>query len=164
MGREDGSEFGVGVTAKRKAFGLRRLQAFVGVGSSESHYLGMKNNKVGIPDATTSNSESVFVLKVEENDKFAVLTNSEGKYVTARGEAVVLSDTLEQGSRWAIRNPLKTDLDPGDGWFSLESASDPGKFLRHFMLIAYAHTKAELTSVEAALFLADASWKFVDAP
>ena len=75
-----------------------------------------------------------------------------------------MTDTLEEGSRWLIVNPLKTDLNPNDGWFSLESANDPGIFLRHYSLFVYAHKKSELTPVQAVLFLSDASWKFEDAP
>ena len=92
-----------------------------------------------------------------------MLTNSEGKFLTARGEAVVLTDTLEEGARWVIVNPLKTDLDPNDGWFSLESANDPGRFLRHYSRFVYAHKTSELTPGQAGLFSSDASWKFVDA-
>ncbi len=161
----DSPEFGVGVvTAKRKAYGVKRLQAFLaGCDRSDSHYLGMRNNTVGIPHETAFNTGSIFVLKIEEKDKFAILTNREGRYVTARGKAVVLTEELEQGSRWMIRNPLKTDLDPNNGWFSLESASDPDRFLRHYSFLAYAQKRAELTPGEAILFPADASWKFVDA-
>lgn len=124
----------------------------------------MRQNRVGVPVEADSNEESTLVLKNERKDKFAVLTNSEGKLLTARGKAVVLTDTLEEGSRWVIGNPLKTDLDPNDGWFSLESANDPCRFLRHYSLFAYAHKKSELTPGETVLFLPDASWKFVDAP
>lgn len=161
----DSAEFGVGVvTAKRSAFGTKKLQSLpVDENRRECHYVGMKNDNVGIIDETVAKPENIIVLKIEKGDKFAVLINQEGKHVTAKGKAVVLTDTLEQGSRWVIRNPLKTDLDPGDGWFSLESASDPGRFLRHHSLFLCAHKYVELTPVEAALFLSDASWKFVDA-
>jgi WD40 repeat protein/serine/threonine protein kinase len=160
----DAAEFGVGVvTAKRRAYGVRKLQAFlVGGDNSQSRYLGMSENSIGIPVETESSSESIFVLKVEMNDNAAVLTNSEGKYLTAQGEAVVLTDTLEPGSRWVIRNPLKTDLSANDGWFSLESANAPGTFLRHLSLFVYAHKMSELTPGQAFLFLSDASWKFED--
>ena len=123
----------------------------------------MNEGRIGIPVETNSNSEMIIVLKVEKNDTFTVLTNSDGKYLTARGAAVVLTDSLEEGSRWVIHNPLEADMNPGDGWFSLESASDPGRFLRHYSLFVYAHKKEELTQQEAALFPTDASWKFVDA-
>lgn len=98
----DAAYFGVGVvTAKRKAYGVKRLQAFLGGGDhSKNHYLGMRNDSVGIPVETSSKNESIFVLKIDSKDNFAVLTNSDGQYVTARGEAVVLTGTLEQGSRW----------------------------------------------------------------
>ncbi len=89
----------------------------------------MIENSIGSPVETESNSEGIFVLKEEKYDNSAVLTNSEGKYLTAQGEAVVLSDTLEPGSHWVICNPLKTDLHRNDGWLSLESANDPGRFL-----------------------------------
>lgn len=161
----DSTEFGVGVvTAKRKAYGVKRLQAFLDGGENyEKHYLGLRNSEVGLSGEANPDSESIFVLKIEKKDTVAVLTNSEGKYVTARGEAVVLTETLEEGSQWVIRHPLKSGLDPDAGWFSLESASDPGRFLRHFLLYAYAHKKADLTLGEAALFPAAASWKFLDA-
>jgi hypothetical protein len=81
----------------------------------------MRQNRVGVQVKEDSNEEIAFVLKIEKRDRFAVLTNSEGKFLTARGEAIVLTDTLEEGSRWVIINSLKTDLDPNDGWFSLES-------------------------------------------
>ena len=151
-------------TANPAAYGVKKLQALlVGRDDSESHYLGMRQNRVGVPVETNSNEESTFVLKIEKKDKFAVLTNSEGKFLTARGESVVLTDTLEEGSRWVIVNPLKTDLNPDDGWFSLESANDPGRYLRHYSLFVYAHKKSELTPGQASLFLSDASWKFEDA-
>jgi hypothetical protein len=99
----------------------------------------MSENSIGIPVETESNSENIFVLKVQKNNNSAVVANNNGKFLTAQGEAVVLTDTLEPGSRWVIRNPLKTDLSPNDGWFSLESATDPGRFLRHYSLFVYAH-------------------------
>lgn len=98
----------------------------------ESHYLGMRQSRVGVPVKADSNEESTFVLKIEKRDGFAVITNSEGMFLTARGKTVVLTDTLEEGSHWVIGNPLKTELDPNDGWFSLESANDHGRFLRHY--------------------------------
>ena len=141
------------MSAKREAYGVKKLQAFIDGGDkSESRYVGMSENSIGIPVETESNRESIFVLKVEKNDNAAVLTNSEGKYLTAQGEAVVLTDTLEPGSRWVIRNPIKTDVSPNDGWFSLESANDPGRFLRHYSLLVYAHKKSELTPGHAVFF------------
>lgn len=131
----EAAEFGVGVvTAKRSAYGVKRLQALIDGDNSESRYLGMSENSIGIRVESESNAESIFVLKVEKNDQFAVLTDANGKYLTARGDAVVVTDTLEPGSRWVIRNPLKTNLNSNDGWFSLESANDPGRFLRHYSL------------------------------
>jgi len=62
----------------------------------------MRDNSIGIPVETESDNESIFVLKVEENDKFAVLRDREGKYLTAQSEAVVLTDTMEEGSRWGM--------------------------------------------------------------
>ena len=109
-----------------------------------------------------SRSETIFDLTVEKNDKFTVLINRGDRYLTTHGEAVVLTDTLEPGSHWVIRNPLKAVLNPDDGWLSLESASDPDRFLRHFSLSAYAHKTVELTPGRGAPFLSDASWKFVD--
>ncbi len=122
----------------------------------------MRQNRVGVSVEANSNEESTFVLKIEKRDRFAVLTNSDGKYLTAQGEAVVLTDTLESRSRWVIRNPLKADLNPNDGWFSLESANTPGTFLRHYSLFVYAHKKSELTPGQAVLFSCDASWEFED--
>ena len=124
--------------------------------------MGMRQKRVGVPVEANSNEESTFVLKIEKTDQFAVLTNSDGKYLTAQGEAVVLTDTLEPGSRWVIRNPLKADLNPNDGWFSLEFANAPGTFLRHYSLFVYAHKKSELNPGQAVLFSSDASWKFED--
>jgi WD40 repeat protein len=145
-------------------YGVKRLHALlVGVKDFECRYLGMRQDRVGIQVETESNSESIFAFTIEKKDNVAILTSGEGRFLTARGEAVVLTDTLEEGSRWVIRNPLKTNLDPNDGWFSLESASDPGRFLRHFSLFVYAHKKSELTPGQASLFLPDASWRFVDA-
>lgn len=150
-------------TANPKAYGVKRLQALlIGGRDSDSRFLGMTDGRVGIPMKSNADTESVFVLSVERKDGGALLTNRDGKYLTAHGQDVVLTDTPEAGSRWVIRNPLKSDLDPDDEWFSLESADDPGRFLRHFSLLVYAHKKAELTADEAALFQADASWKFVD--
>ncbi|MCP4787297.1 MAG: hypothetical protein GY903_28595 [Fuerstiella sp.] len=98
----DLAEFGVGVvTAKRRAYGVKRLPAFLsGSDDSNSRYPGIRKNRIGIPDETNPDSERIFVLKVDTKDAVAVLTNSEGYYVTAQGETVVLTDTLEQGSRF----------------------------------------------------------------
>lgn len=150
------------VVAVEKAYGVKRLHTFgVSGASSKSHYLGMRGTAVGIPDQTDPKSGSIFVLKVQKEGDVAVLQTKAGKYVTAKGSDVVLTDAIEKGSRWAVRNPLKSGL--GDGWFSLESASDPGKFLRHYGHIAFAHKKSELDKGQTEHFLADASWKFVDA-
>lgn len=95
--------------------------------------------------------------------KFAVLTTRESKYLTARDKALVLTDTVEEGSRWIIYNPFKANLNPHDGWYSLESASDTGRFLRHYSFVAYALKKADITPGQTTLFPSDVSWKFVDA-
>ena len=123
----------------------------------------MSENSIGIPVEAESNAESIFVLKIEKNDQFAVLTDANGKYLTSQGDAVVVTDTPEPGSRSVIRNPLKTNPNPNDGWFSLEFANDPGRFLRHYSLLVYAHKKSELTPKQAVHFSSDASWKFEDA-
>ena len=117
----------------------------------------MRQNRVGVSVEANSNEESTFVLKIEKRDRFAVLTNSDGKYLTAQGEAVVLTDTLESRSRWVIRNPLKADLNPNDGWFSLESAKALWTFLRHYSLFVYAHKKSELNPGQSVLFSSDAA-------
>lgn len=75
----------------------------------------MRQSRVGVPVKADSNEESTFVLKIEKRDKLSVVTNREGMFLTARGETVIMTDTLEQGSHWVIGNPLKTELDPNDG-------------------------------------------------
>ena len=62
----DSVEFGVGVvTAKHKAYGLRKLEAFLAGGdNSQSRYLGISENSIGIPVESESNAESIFVLKI----------------------------------------------------------------------------------------------------
>jgi hypothetical protein len=168
----DAADFGVGVVTSQPklapvkheaAYGTKRLHTFgVGGKSSENHYLGVRNNQVGIPDEKNPSSGDIFVLNVKQTDNGAVLTNKAGKYLTARGKDVVLSDTPEQGSYWLIRNPKKSDVRAIDGWFSLESASDPGRYLRHFQLKAFAHKEEELGQNEKSLFMPDATWRFVD--
>ena len=72
-------------TANPAAYGVKKLQALlVGRDDSESHYLGMRQNRVGVAVETNSNDESTLVLKIEKKDKFAVLKNSEGKFLTAQ--------------------------------------------------------------------------------
>ena len=169
----DAADFGVGVVTSHPtlapvkheaAYGTKRLHTFgVGGKSSENHYLGVRNSQVGIPDEKNPSSGDILVLNVKQTDNGAVLTNQAGKYLTARGQEVVLSDTPEQGSYWLIRDPKKSDVRASDGWFSLELASDPGRYLRHFQLKAFAHKEEELGQNEKSLFLPDATWRFVDA-
>ncbi len=61
------AEFGVGVlTANPKAHGVKRLQALlVGGDNSENQYLGMRENRVGIPVETNSNRETGCRLSVK---------------------------------------------------------------------------------------------------
>lgn len=161
----DSADFGVGVvTAKKRAYGAKRLHTFgiSGAGSAH-HYLGMRGNQVGIPDETNPSSGNIFVLNVEKKEGAAVLTNKAGKYLTARGRDVVLSDAPEAGSYWTIRDPLKRELHVDEGWFSLESANDSGRYLRHYGYKAFAHKNGEMNQSEATHFLADASWRFIDA-
>ncbi len=160
----DAADFGVGVvTDKERAFGLKRLHTFgISGKDSENHYLGMRNNGVGIPNETDPDSGSIFVLNVQKKGNVVVLTDKAGKYLTARGKDVFMADTPEPGSNWEIRDPLKRELQVSEGWFSLESANDPGRYLRHYGLRAFAHTKEELNASQAEHFLADASWRFVD--
>ena len=81
----------------------------------------MRQKRVGVPVEANSNEESTFVLKIEKTDQFAVLTNSDGKYLTAQGEAVVLTDTLEcprdiPETLFAIRlRSQKVGVEPGAG-------------------------------------------------
>lgn len=151
-------------TANPAAYGVKRLQALLaGRKDTEVYYLGMKENRIGLSPEVDSRSGNPLVLTIEKKDRFAVLTNGEGRFLTANGEAVFLTDTLEEGSRWVIGKLLTTDLNAEEGWFSLESANAPDRFLRHYSLFVYAHQTSDLTPEQSALFTSDASWKFVDA-
>lgn len=93
------------------AYCLKKLQALlVGRDDSESHYLGMRQNRVGVPLQSSSSDARTCVLKIEKKVKFAVLTNSEGKFLTARGKDVVLTDTLEdymcRRSNWSTSTKI----------------------------------------------------------
>ena len=46
--------------------------------------MGMRQNRVGVAVEANSNDESTLVLKIEKKDKFALLKNSEGKFLTAQ--------------------------------------------------------------------------------
>ena len=135
----DAANFGIGVvsmpqaaTDTKAAYGAKRLHTF-GVG-----------------------------LNVKQTDSGAILTNEMGEYLTARGTEIVMSDARELGSYWVIRDPLNSDVRAVDGWFSLESASDPGRYLRHYQFHTFAHKEEELSQIEKNLFLPDATWRFVD--
>jgi hypothetical protein len=52
----------------------------------------MRQNRVGVPVEADSNEQSTFVLKIEKRDHFAVFTNSEGMFLTARSETVAAFD------------------------------------------------------------------------
>ena len=161
----DAANFGVGVVrAEHQPTGLMRLQTFgISGENSENHYLGMRDDRLGIPDETNPGSGSISVLFIEMMEDGATLrTISAGQYVTARGKEIVLTDDVEPGSYWVIRDPLKKDLQVSDRWFSLESVNDPGRYLRHYGHLAFAHKEQELNSSEAEHFLADAAWRFVD--
>lgn len=158
------ADSGQAATDTKAAYGAKRLHTFgVGGKSTENHYLGERDNQVGIPNETNPSSGDIFVLNVEQTDNGAILTNKAGKYLTARGKDVVMSDARELGSYWVIRDPLNSDVRAVDGWFSLESASDPGRYLRHYQFKAFAHKEEELSQNEKNLFLPDATWRFVDA-
>jgi hypothetical protein len=139
----------------QKAFGSKKLQTWgIGGENTSNDFLNQTEGKLSV-------GAGPLVLTVQKEGDVAILKTADGKFVTAGEEAVTLTDTEQPGSKWIVRLPLKTDA--GDGWFSLESASGPGKFLRHYIRDLFAHKQAELSGDNATHFLADASWRFVDA-
>lgn len=155
-----------------KATGYKKLQAF-GAGGEQSthHYLGMREGKVGLPEDTNPNGENVFVLLVEKAENGVALraytVDKEGylvgdaNYVTAQGEDVVLTSQFEEGSLWLIRDPNQSGLNAEDRWVSLESAAQPGSFLRHFSHFANVHQQGRELD---GFYLADSTWKFEHVP